>query len=100
MHEHLTMAQVPISQDGGFNLSGTERPMRIDHVGSETKGWCFGPWNSTFGISVGYANQGIDEPHRHTAITEVYLVARGSPRVRIGRETFDLREGDVLTVEP
>ena len=74
--------------------------MRIDHAGSEAKGWYFGPWKSSFGISVGFANQGIDEPHVHSEVTEIYLVARGSARVRVGQNTVSVREGDVLTVEP
>ncbi|MGC9335052.1 MAG: hypothetical protein ACP5JJ_12940 [Anaerolineae bacterium] len=38
--------------------------MRIERADPGiTKGWYWGPWNSNLGISVGYANQGVDEPH-------------------------------------
>jgi antitoxin component HigA of HigAB toxin-antitoxin module len=42
------------------------------------KGWHTGPWNSELPISVGYANAGIDEPHLHERITEIYLIAHGT----------------------
>jgi hypothetical protein len=45
---------------------------------SAPKGWYAGPWNSDLAISVGYANKGVDEPHVHTKINEIYLVARGT----------------------
>jgi mannose-6-phosphate isomerase-like protein (cupin superfamily) len=64
------------------------------------KGWCVGPWNSGLAVSVGYANVGVDEPHVHSRITEIYLVARGTSRIRVERETVTLRAGDVIVVEP
>jgi mannose-6-phosphate isomerase-like protein (cupin superfamily) len=64
------------------------------------KGWYTGPWDSSFPISVGYANAAIDEPHLHQRITEIYLVARGSSIVRVEEETITLLAGDVLVVEP
>jgi mannose-6-phosphate isomerase-like protein (cupin superfamily) len=64
------------------------------------KGWCVGPWNSDLAVSVGYANVGVDEPHVHTRITEIYMVARGTSEMRIDRETITLRAGDVIVVEP
>jgi mannose-6-phosphate isomerase-like protein (cupin superfamily) len=64
------------------------------------KGWCFGPWNSELAISVGYANQAIDEPHLHHRITEIYLVARGTAEIRVERETVALRPGDLIVIEP
>jgi mannose-6-phosphate isomerase-like protein (cupin superfamily) len=64
------------------------------------KGWHTGPWNSDLPISVGYANAGIDEPHLHQLITEVYLIARGTSVVRVERETITLSAGDVLVIEP
>jgi hypothetical protein len=42
------------------------------------KGWYAGPWNSSLPISIGYANTGIDQPHWHRQVTEIYLIARGS----------------------
>lgn len=64
------------------------------------KGWYAGPWSGDLDISVGYANQGIDESHMHTRIIEIYLVARGSACIRVGEQTFRLVPGDVLVVEP
>jgi mannose-6-phosphate isomerase-like protein (cupin superfamily) len=64
------------------------------------KGWYAGPWNSDPPISVGYANAGIDEPHLHQRITEIYLIARGTSVIRVERETITLSAGDVLVVEP
>jgi mannose-6-phosphate isomerase-like protein (cupin superfamily) len=64
------------------------------------KGWHAGPWDSDLPISVGYANAGIDEPHLHQRITEVYLIARGTSVARIERETITLSVGDMLVVEP
>ena len=67
---------------------------------SSDKGWLMGRWNSDLPISVGYANMGIDEPHLHTQISEIYLVARGTAHLRINQETFTLSSGDMILVEP
>lgn len=67
---------------------------------SANKGWYAGPWNSTLPISVGYADVGIDEPHLHTQINEIYLVARGTSVIRIEQETISLSVGDMIVVEP
>jgi mannose-6-phosphate isomerase-like protein (cupin superfamily) len=64
------------------------------------KGWYVGPWNSDLAVSVGYANAGIDEPHVHSRITEVYMVAQGTSEIRVEQETIALRAGDVIVVEP
>ena len=64
------------------------------------KGWYAGPWNSRLAVSLGYANEGIDDPHVHTQVTEVYLVARGRSIIRVGQESIDLEAGDVVVVEP
>jgi mannose-6-phosphate isomerase-like protein (cupin superfamily) len=64
------------------------------------KGWYLGPWNSDLPISLGYAPQGIDEPHIHTTITEIYVVARGTSELRVGDRTVTLTAGDVVVVEP
>src|SRR6266508_921201 len=74
--------------------------MRFDRTGAQATGWCYGPWNTDLRISVGYSNGGVDQPHRHTQITEIYFVARGWASVRVGAETLKIGEGDVLTVEP
>ena len=74
--------------------------MRIEHASlSVEKGWFVGAWNSNLAISVGFANKGIDEPHVHSQITELYLVARGSAEIRIEQETFILSAGDMLAIE-
>ena len=75
--------------------------MRIEHADySVDKGWYLGAWNSALPISVGYANKGIDEPHVHSQITEIYLVARGTSQLRVEQETLRLAAGDVIAIEP
>ncbi|MBN1485920.1 MAG: AraC family ligand binding domain-containing protein [Chloroflexia bacterium] len=66
----------------------------------QAKGWCLCPWNSGLALALGYANAGIDDPHVHERITEIYLVARGISTVRIEGESLRLQSGDVLLVEP
>lgn len=75
--------------------------MRIDHFDpNAAKGWYAGPWNSDLPVSIGYANAGIDEPHLHAKLTEIYLVAHGWSDVRIEHKTIRLVAGDMLVVEP
>jgi mannose-6-phosphate isomerase-like protein (cupin superfamily) len=75
--------------------------MRLEHADlSVAKGWYLGPWNSALPVGVGYANIGVDEPHEHQALNEVYLVARGTAEIRIEQETIKLKAGDVIVVEP
>lgn len=64
------------------------------------KGWYLGPWNSDLPIAVGYANAGIDEPHVHAQITEIYIVARGTAQIRVERETITLHAGELIVIEP
>jgi mannose-6-phosphate isomerase-like protein (cupin superfamily) len=64
------------------------------------KGWYLGPWNSRIDIAIGYAHCGIDEPHLHTVLHEVYLVAQGRSTVRVEQQTLELKAGDVLVLEP
>ena len=64
------------------------------------KGWYAGPWNSDLPIAIGYANAGIDEPHMHAQITEIYIVARGTSQIRVEQETITLHAGDMIIVEP
>jgi mannose-6-phosphate isomerase-like protein (cupin superfamily) len=64
------------------------------------KGWYVGPWNSDLPIAIGYANAGIDEPHVHAQMTEVYVVARGTSEIRVEQETITLHAGDMIIVEP
>jgi mannose-6-phosphate isomerase-like protein (cupin superfamily) len=75
--------------------------MRIERANGDTaKGWYVGPWNSTLGVSIGYANEGINEPHLHTRITEIYMVARGTSVMQVEHETINLAAGDMIIVEP
>jgi quercetin dioxygenase-like cupin family protein len=74
--------------------------MKFVHADLSDKGWFIGPWNSGLAISVGFANKGIDEPHLHNQITEIYLVARGVAEIRIEKETFKLQTGDIIILEP
>jgi len=74
--------------------------MRHERISDDAKGWFAGPWNSDLAVSVGFANEGIDEPHVHSEITEIYLVARGTSSIRVEHETIELREGDALILEP
>ena len=67
---------------------------------SSDKGWYAGPWNSDLPIPVGYANAGIDEPHVHAEMFEIYLVARGTSVIRVEQESVSLAAGDAVVVEP
>ena len=67
---------------------------------TQTKGWFLGPWNSDLSIPIGWATQGIDEPHLHAQMNEVYLVARGHSTALVNGEEVNLKVGDVLVVEP
>jgi mannose-6-phosphate isomerase-like protein (cupin superfamily) len=64
------------------------------------KGWYLGPWNSCLDVSIGYANEGVDEPHLHKVMTEIYLMARGTAEMRIEMETIVLGQGEVIVIEP
>ncbi len=50
--------------------------------------------------AIGFANQGIDEPHYHRELWEVYLVARGTSTIVVDDTTIALGPGDVIVVEP
>ena len=50
--------------------------------------------------AIGFANAGINEPHYHRELREVYLVARGSSRMLVDGEEIVLNMGDVIVVEP
>ena len=64
------------------------------------KGWYVGPWDSDLPISIGFANEGVNEPHLHQRMTEIYLIARGSAVMRVGQQTIELTEKDVIVIEP
>ena len=75
--------------------------MRLEHADlTAAKGWYAGLWNSELPIAIGYANAGIHEPHMHTQITEIYLVARGTSQIRVEQETITLHGGDMIIIEP
>jgi mannose-6-phosphate isomerase-like protein (cupin superfamily) len=75
--------------------------MRLERADPTTsKGWYVGPWNSDLQVSIGYAHEGVDEPHLHQRIAEIYLVARGSSSLRVEQETVRLEAGDVIVIEP
>lgn len=74
--------------------------MIVKHADTAAKGWYAGPWDSSLPIPLGYANAGIDEPHVHTRLTEVYMVGRGSSEIRVEDTTVLLKAGDVIVVEP
>jgi mannose-6-phosphate isomerase-like protein (cupin superfamily) len=50
--------------------------------------------------AIGFANQGIDEPHYHRELWEVYLVARGASTIVVDDTPIALGPGDVIAVEP
>jgi mannose-6-phosphate isomerase-like protein (cupin superfamily) len=64
------------------------------------KGWYLGPWNSDLPLSVGYANQGVEELHLHRKTTEIYLVGRGSAQANVNGSRIELKTGDMLVIEP
>ena len=66
----------------------------------DPKGWLAGPWDSSLPVSIGYASEGVDEPHLHPTLTEVYMVARGTSQLRVGLETLELVPGSVVIVDP
>jgi mannose-6-phosphate isomerase-like protein (cupin superfamily) len=75
--------------------------VRIEKTDLEiAKGWYWGPWNSNLKISVGFANTGVDEPHLHNKMTEIYLIASGTAEMRVEEETVQLSAGQVIAVEP
>lgn len=75
--------------------------MRLERADStKDKGWYAGSWNSDLVISVGYANEGINEPHVHTKITEIYMIARGQSEIRVEQKTIRLEAGDMIVIEP
>jgi mannose-6-phosphate isomerase-like protein (cupin superfamily) len=66
----------------------------------DDKGWYAGPWDSNLLISIGFANKGINEPHVHSRITEIYLVVRGTAEIRVEKKTISLSAGDMIVVDP
>jgi mannose-6-phosphate isomerase-like protein (cupin superfamily) len=64
------------------------------------KGWFVGPWMSAVPAAIGWADQGVNELHRHDHMNEVYLVARGWSVAIVAGQTVRLTAGDMLLVEP
>ncbi len=64
------------------------------------KGWFTGAWDSDLTINVGYANAGVDEPHYHRTVTEIYLVACGNATIRVDGQNILLAERSVAIIEP
>src|SRR5689334_22394477 len=64
------------------------------------KGWLTGPWDSDVPIAVGYADAGVDDPHWHDSMYEMYLVARGTSSAVVDGRRVELQVGDLLVVEP
>jgi len=67
---------------------------------TEGKGWFAGPWICDLNLAIGFANVGVDEPHIHQQIREIYLVAQGTSTIRVEQNTIGLKSGDVLVVDP
>jgi quercetin dioxygenase-like cupin family protein len=75
--------------------------MRVEQANlTDDKGWYAGPWDSDLAVSIGFANKGIDEPHFHAHIAEIYLVVRGVAEIRVDQQSITLSTGDLLIVEP
>jgi mannose-6-phosphate isomerase-like protein (cupin superfamily) len=79
-------------------LENNMRLFRLDPA--IDKGWYAGPWNSSLPISIGYANAGIDLPHLHRQITEIYLIARGTAKLCVDNQTLIISAGDMILVQP
>ena len=69
-------------------------------IGTSGKGWFVGPWNSTVPVAVGFSDRGVDDPHSHDEMCELYLVARGTSTALVDGEVVILSAGDLLVVEP
>ena len=75
--------------------------MRVETAdSSQTKGWLCGAWDSDLDISLGYANEGVDEPHVHRQMTEIYFMARGTATMRVEHETIELTQDQVIVIDP
>jgi len=74
--------------------------MHLGKMGTDASGWIGGAWNWGLPVSIGYATAGLDAPHRHERITEIYLVAAGSSVAVVDGVEIEIATGDVLVVEP
>ena len=69
-------------------------------AGTEGKGWFTGPWASPVTVAIGFADRGVDDPHAHDQMCEVYLVARITSTIVVAGEPLDLAAGDMVVVGP
>lgn len=67
---------------------------------NDGKGWFVGPWNSRVPVAVGWADRGVNHPHRHDEMCEIYLVARGASTALVAGRPIELGPGSMLVVEP
>ena len=75
--------------------------MRLEQADAQiAKGWYVGPWNSNLEVSIGYANEGVDQPHVHSRMTEVYLMARGTAEMRVETKSVSIQAGQMIVIEP
>ena len=75
--------------------------MRIEKADPHiAKGWYLGPWNAELPIAIGFANAGVDEPHLHRRMAEVYLIARGQVEMRVEQQTIVLEPDDIVVIAP
>jgi mannose-6-phosphate isomerase-like protein (cupin superfamily) len=75
--------------------------MRLYHAEPDhAKGWYTGAWDAGLAVNIGYAHVGVDEPHYHQRMTEIYCVARGNADLRVEQHTVKLSPGDCVVVEP
>jgi quercetin dioxygenase-like cupin family protein len=51
-------------------------------------------------VALGFADCGVDDPHHHDEMFEIYLVARGESTAKVGGEAVPLQAGDLLVIEP
>jgi mannose-6-phosphate isomerase-like protein (cupin superfamily) len=69
-------------------------------VDRSRKDWFIGPWDSDVPVALGYADEGVDDPHVHDSMYEIYFIARGTSSALVDGQLVDLQAGDVLVVEP
>ena len=69
-------------------------------IESTGKGWFVGPWHSGLAIAVGYSDRGVNEPHTHDVMSEIYVVASGTSTAIVAGLRIELSAGDLLVVEP
>ena len=62
--------------------------------------WYTCPLDAGLPVALGWSTGGIDAPHLHLRMTEIYLVARGTATARVERETVELAAGDALVLAP